>query len=86
MSIHQALIDSHRFYGGGRTMTDEEKDAAAMLSPISKPLGLYNWRTTTGDEWGKGYSAIQAQVGINRRAAQSPAPQAEQGGDGPGKG
>lgn len=79
MSIHQNLIDSHRYYSGGRPMTDEEKAAAEMLRPISKPLGLYNWRTTDGEEWGKGFSAIQMQVGINRRAAQ-----AHQGGDGPG--
>lgn len=65
--IHPALIDSHRYYGGGRAMTDEEKSAAAMLQPISKPLGLYNWRTTDGEEWGKGFSAIQMQVSINAR-------------------
>lgn len=68
MSIHPNLIDSHRYYGGGRAMTDEEKAAAEMLRPIPKPLGLYNWRTTDGEEWGKGFSAIQMQVGINRRA------------------
>jgi hypothetical protein len=69
--IHPALIDSHHFYGSGSPMTREEINAAAMLKPISKPLGLYNWRTTDGEEFGKGYTAILVQVGINERAAAS---------------
>lgn len=72
MAIHPALIDSHHFYGGGKPMTEAEQQAASMLRPVSKPLGLYNWMTTDGQEWGKGYTAIRAQAGINERTKATP--------------
>lgn len=43
--------------------------AALMLKPRSAPLGLTEWETTEGDVYAKGANAINAQVGINRRAA-----------------
>lgn len=66
-NIHPQLIDSFAFYAG-RGMTDEERAAAEKVRPVSKPLYLYNWLTTDGEEYGKGASAISHQVAIDRRA------------------
>lgn len=68
MTDRELLAASWRFYRG-RPMTEDEKRAAAMLQPISAPFGLTEWRLTTGEVYAKGANAIDAQVGINRRAA-----------------
>lgn len=65
---HSDLVASWRFYRSA-PMTAEEERAALMLRPVQSPLGLADWRTTDGQLYGKGANAIDAQVGINRRAA-----------------
>lgn len=62
--VDKRLLGSWRFYRG-RPMNDEEQRAALMLTPVSAPLGLTEWRTTEGEVYAKGANAVSAQVGIN---------------------
>lgn len=52
-------------------MDDEELKAAACLTAIPAPLGLTEWRTTDGTVYAKGANAVDVQVGINRRKAET---------------
>lgn len=64
--VDARLMGSWAFYRRS-PMNAEERAAAAMLQPVSVPLGLTEWRTTDGEVYAKGANAVSAQVGINAR-------------------
>lgn len=50
-------------------MTPAQIEAATMLTEVSGPIGLSEWRLTDGQVYAKGANAIDAQCALNARAA-----------------
>ena len=63
--IHQHLLETYR-YNKGCEMNVAEREAAALVTPVSNELGNCKWQTSNGDIYNNGFNAIVAQLGINR--------------------